>query len=79
MICQQCKKEGRESKVHCDYTTSTLLGWSPYFDEEGNLHVHDPNKKADGYRCSNGHYWAESYLKKCPNCDYGNEKLEEKK
>lgn len=78
MICKECQKEGKESRVYPGYASQTLLGWGSYYDEKGIRHSHDPNPIAQTYSCSNGHNWTESYLKSCSNCDYG-KKLEEKK
>ncbi|KKM23748.1 hypothetical protein LCGC14_1611990 [marine sediment metagenome] len=71
MKCPECKKAGERSTVQDLGGSVTLLGWSPYWDEDGIRHAHDPNCHNNQYRCSRGHVWAESYYPRCANCDYG--------
>jgi len=49
------------------------MGWEPHYDEDGNHHNHNPNKRTNGYKCSNGHEWQTVSKQRCPNaeCDYG--------
>lgn len=65
MICEQCKKEGKVSRVQSMGCSSTLLGYAGYWDEEGNRHSHNPNWINEGYRCSNGHDWSNRYRRPC--------------
>ncbi len=58
MICPQCKKEGKKSKVYVSMGTSTLLFCPPLYDEDGKYHDHDSNITTQEYTCSNGHKWA---------------------
>jgi hypothetical protein len=51
-----------------------MMGWQPYYDEDGQYHNHDPNWTTQGFRCSKGHNWQTSSQKPCPNCLYGREK-----
>lgn len=72
--CPQCIEEGTRSKVYTNGSTSTLLGWrGPYYDEDGEHHSHDPNQVTSHYSCDNGHQFAASRRRACPNrkCDYG--------
>lgn len=65
MICPACKSEGRTSKVYPGLTETTCLGYTPFYDEEGRFHDHDPNRRRSRMRCSNGHSWPETYRAKC--------------
>lgn len=69
MICEQCKKEGKTSTVHLQSSSSTLLAFTPYYDEKGVYHSHDPNTHTMQYQCSNGHFFTEESKAKCPNCN----------
>ena len=73
MKCSFCVKEGRRSKVRVGPTSTTLVGHTPYYDEDGVYHSHDLNIHTTEYWCSNGHSWTRSNLRKCPSCDYGYE------
>lgn len=57
MQCPECQKEGKKSKVYQGMSTTTLLGWIPYWDEEGKYHNDNPNTTTTEYSCSNGHRW----------------------
>lgn len=65
MICEECKKNKQRSLSYPGGSTSTLLGFQPYFDEDGKYHNHDPNKITTYYNCSNGHKWVNSYVQSC--------------
>lgn len=65
MICETCKAQGLKSCVYPGQSTVTLMGWSPYYDEKGELHSHDPNWHTTSYRCSNGHEWTENIRRPC--------------
>ena len=73
MICPECKAQGLRSTVHSGGGSITLMGFSPYWDEDGVYHSHDPNQVSVSYHCSGGHSWGESKLRACPapGCDYG--------
>lgn len=58
-LCEQCQKENLKSKIFILGSSRTLLGWAPYYDEEGNYHNKDPNKTTTHYQCNNGHKWTE--------------------
>lgn len=71
MICPHCQAEGTESHVVELCSSSTLIGWSPYYDEKGVYHSHDPNARTTQFECSRGHHFSTSRMVPCPNCDYG--------
>jgi hypothetical protein len=71
--CPECVKEGERSRVSDDGCSSTLLGGGgPFWDEDGNKHIHDPNRITQHYHCSRGHHWAERGRAPCPSCDWAN-------
>lgn len=57
MICRKCQEEGKTSQVQSLGGSTTLMGWKPYYDEQGKFHNHNPNTERMVYRCSNGHTW----------------------
>ena len=69
MKCPTCVAEGKRSRVVELGGSSTAIGFSPYYDEDGNRHVHDPNAYSQWYQCSNGHEFAESRNSPCPSCN----------
>jgi hypothetical protein len=71
MICQKCQEEGLKSRVQDLGGTSTLLGYSSYYDEDGKRHSHDPNTLTNYYKCSNGHEFYVTSKSRCSNCNYG--------
>jgi hypothetical protein len=75
MKCLTCVSSGQRSTIRCLGSTTTLLGYWPYYDEDGLYHNHDPNHYTTHYRCDNGHAWSENKLKECgaKGCDYGKE------
>jgi len=72
MICKQCQDQGTKSRVTPLGGTETLLGFNPYYDEEGRYHSHDPNTFTGRYKCSNDHEWIEQETTPCPapSCDW---------
>jgi len=69
MKCPECVKLGAKSLVYPGICSSTLMYCPPYYDEEGNLHIHDGNITTCQYSCSNGHKWSEVVPNKpCPTC-----------
>ena len=71
MKCPECVKDGERSIVRDLGGSTTLLGWSPFWDEDGVHHSHDPNRHSNQYSCSRGHTWTEGFYPQCANCDYG--------
>ena len=65
MFCPGCKEQGLKSKIYVGASTTTLLGFTPFYDEEGNYHCHDPNTITTSYSCSNGHRWQEYSWGEC--------------
>lgn len=57
VLCPECVKEGKKSTVRFGAGMSTLVYFPPYYDEDGNYHDDDHNKKTQEYYCSNGHRW----------------------
>jgi hypothetical protein len=55
MICPVCKKEGTTSRVVRGHSSSTLVHYEGYYDEQGKYHSDDPNTTTTDYKCSNGH------------------------
>lgn len=72
MKCPECVEAGKRSHVHVGATFSTAMFSSPFYDEDGVYHLHDPNGHTTSYSCSEGHKWAESRLRNCPapGCDW---------
>ena len=73
MKCEECVKAGEKSRVNSHGGMSTLMGYTPYYDEDGVYHNHDGNRKTNHYSCSNGHQWVEVGKNACPakGCDFG--------
>ena len=55
MICEKCREQGLKSTIQSFGGTSTLAGYIPFYDEDGNYHSHDGNTITYSYQCSNGH------------------------
>ena len=73
MICEECKKEGKTSRINAPSGgLRTCMGTQQYYDEKGRYHSHDPNRTCMVYRCSNGHEWSKSELDECPveDCEF---------
>jgi hypothetical protein len=75
MICPFCKEEGLRSKVFGGGGTTILDYCPPFYDEDGEYHVHDCNISTTYYNCSNGHRWVKRGHPGCPckTCDYREE------
>jgi hypothetical protein len=65
MKCLECVKNNQTSRVSVGGSTTTLMGFTPFYDEDGRYHSHDPNTKTTYYSCSNGHSWTETSKSKC--------------
>lgn len=68
--CPVCEEKGTESRVFPLGHSSTLMGSSPFYDETGVYHSHDPNATTSSYRCSNGHIWNVKSYNSCPACEW---------
>lgn len=75
-ICPYCKEEGNKSKLFESMSASTCMYSSPFYDEDGIYHNHDPNILTTDYKCSNGHIFIVRAKIKCPNCKFGSEQPE---
>lgn len=73
MKCPECVASNQASRVYRKGCTKALMGWSPYYDEDGKYHSHDGNVTTAGFSCSNGHYFQRKYRDRCPSCDFGGE------
>ena len=69
MKCPECVKEGKQSNIYLLALPVTDMATHQYYDKDGDYHFHDPNTRATGYDCSNGHSWSEGQKPKCPTCD----------
>ena len=58
MICQLCRSRMEKSRVYHLGDQTTLMSWTPYYDEQGQYVSNDPNTRTSFYRCSNGHRWS---------------------
>ncbi len=79
MKCPFCVELKHKSRVYPGMGATTLMGWSSYYDEDGQFHSHDPNVTTTGYRCSEGHTWQRESLSPCPSCLYGREDKDDQK
>lgn len=71
MKCPECEKAGLKSTIYDPGGGfSTAMFVQRYYDEDGKLHIHDPNYTSVIYECSNGHEWDGARKNKCPSCDY---------
>lgn len=68
--CPVCVEANVKSKVFDRGTVATLLGWHPFYDEDGVHHSHDLNRRKTAYQCSNGHSFGVEKYQHCPNCDW---------
>lgn len=70
MICPICKREETRSTVYDPgYGASTAMMVQRYWDEDGKLHIHDPNHHSTEFHCSLGHRWSVSSINACPAGD----------
>ncbi len=60
MRCPICEKRDRRSRVYVVSTMTTLMGYQPYYDENGVFHNDDPNHVLTEYECSNQHKFSVS-------------------
>lgn len=73
MKCPECVETGERSRVYSGGSTSTAMGWQPYYDEDGIYHAHNPNRLTASFTCSNGHEFSHDMLQSCParGCPHG--------
>ena len=74
--CHRCNELGLRSTVQGRGGVTTLMSYQPHYDEDGQLHLHDPNVHTALYRCSQGHTWTESWTARCgvEGCEFGTTK-----
>lgn len=69
MKCPECQSQDMVSVVRrLGPRISTLMMVDTYWDEDGKMHIHDPNRTVDWFRCSNGHEWSKQ-VNRCPAKD----------
>lgn len=68
MKCNQCEIESKKSTIQIGMSFTTAMMWHSYYDENGNLHNHDPNTTTTEYKCSNGHEWKLHHRSQCEFC-----------
>lgn len=73
MKCPVCKEKELKSNVYPGGCSITCVYFQPFYDEDGNYHVHDGNTRTQGFSCSLGHSWVEYSYGSCPSCDFGHE------
>ena len=78
MKCPECVKKGLKSQINLISVPVYCMAHSPYYDEEGHFHSHNPNGQGFLYRCSNGHEWGPGPVP-CPTCGTGWKEYERKK
>jgi hypothetical protein len=72
MICKTCREEGTVSEVYPGVSETTLMHFSPWYDEKGVYHSHNGNTVTTSYKCSNGHQWTDKRESSpCPGCNWG--------
>ena len=62
MKCPICVESGLKSEVYPTGETVTLMSFQPWYDEDGDYHSHDGNRRRSNYSCSKGHYWEGAYV-----------------
>lgn len=54
--CQECEKQGLTPEHFDELGIIETLSYTvPFYDKEGNRHVHDTNRNTVNLRCCNGH------------------------
>lgn len=72
MICPKCQEQGLKSCVTINRSMRDFGSIHQFYDEDGQLHFHDPNKHTDTFWCSNGHSGTVTSNFPClaKNCDF---------
>jgi hypothetical protein len=77
VICPICQRLDKKSQVKAGPGSTTLIGYTPYWDEGGRFHDHDPNLRSTVYHCTLGHGFEIRTQTPCPeypdNCDFEGE------
>jgi hypothetical protein len=71
MKCPICIEEGEKSRVTEGGGSSTLMGYSPFYDEDGKRHSHDGNTTSYEFRCNRGHSFQTSRKGSSCWCGWG--------
>lgn len=71
MKCVACIAENERSKVFMSRVVLSPVPVLTFWDEDGVLHTHDPNRVVSNYHCSRGHSWEEVYEQACHECKKG--------
>lgn len=66
MKCPTCVTEGKRSRVTPHGRVTTAAAGRTYYDEDGVLHSHDPNRTDSNYSCTYGHRWTTRTYRTCP-------------
>lgn len=76
MKCPECERSGDKSTLSIGASLTTAMYTQDYYDEEGVLHRHDPNRHETEYSCSNGHSFKKIHKLKCPalECEWNKER-----
>jgi hypothetical protein len=72
MICKQCKLNGVKSTIDV-IPLNKDHEFNPFYDENGQYHIHDSNLFEAIYRCSKGHQWSSESKKYVCWCGWGKE------
>lgn len=75
LFCPQCTVESKTSSVREGVSSTTAMWYAPFYDDDGDYHVHDMNYTTTEYTCSNGHQFNVNSSHPCPNtnCNWGKE------
>jgi hypothetical protein len=65
MRCPVCEPKKVKHTVTPGFTSTTLVNYTPYYDEADNHHDHDYNSSRGEATCSNGHTWTETTYNSC--------------
>jgi hypothetical protein len=69
VTCDHCAGSGLKSQVRFTRQAS-MVAIDTFYDEEGHLHVHNPNTFTTRFLCANGHHWEEvERAAKCGHCE----------
>lgn len=63
-VCQKCKTGGAKSTVRSTFGYRQIYV-NRFYDEEGRLHIHDPDCGTIWWSCSLGHDWQEFATGRC--------------
>ncbi len=74
MICDECKFEGKLSKIYLTRHDMPKEQPKEFYDEAGKFHSHDPTINRFNLNCTNGHTWVIDKVTGCKSCDYGSKK-----